>query len=139
MNQSIKIKALNVEGDEIQFEIIATNGITSSSLDFYGYFDEFSEFGNKLIGFPANIDDVEIYELGEEDSKWAYYMQLKTYCYQSNGYSAIDVIINNLGTKPYQNKASFSITTLPALINKLGEILSSWNPKNQKEIEWIAE
>jgi len=78
MNQSIRIKALNLEDDEIQFEIIATNGITTSSLDFYGYFDEFIEFGKKLKSFPSNIDDEVIYELGEDDPKWAYYMQLKT-------------------------------------------------------------
>ena len=62
MNQSIRIKALSIEDEEIQFEIIATNGTTRSSLDFYGYFDEFIEFGNKLKNFPKNIDDVVIYD-----------------------------------------------------------------------------
>jgi len=139
MQQSIEFKALNVEDDEVQFEIIASNGTTTSSLDFYGYYDEFVEFGTKLKGFPSNIEDVVIYELGEDDPNWAYYMLLKTYCYQPNGHSAIDVLIDSHKTKPYQNKASFSITTLPASINKLGEVLSSWNPKNEKEVKWIAE
>ena len=139
MSQTIRIKALNVEDDEIQFEIIVSNGISTSSLDFYAYFDEFIDFGNKLKQFPKDITDEVQYELGEQDPKWAYYMQLKAYCYQSNGHSAIDVVIDNHGAKPYQNQASFSLTTLPASINKLGELLSTWNPKNDKEIEWVAE
>ena len=128
-----------MEDDEIQYDVIISNGITTSCLDFYAYFDEFVDFGNSLKIFPKNINDVVLYELGEQNPKWAYFMQLKTYCYQSNGYCAIDVIIDNHGTRPYENKVTFSITTLPASINKLGEVLSSWNPKIDKEIEWVAE
>jgi hypothetical protein len=29
--------------------------------------------------------------------------------------------------------------TVPASINKLGQNLKSWNPKTEKEFEWIVE
>lgn len=139
MSQSINIQVLNIKDDLIHYQIEVTNGITSNSLDFYANKNEFIEFGNQLKQFPSNIKEEVIYELGEKDKHSAYYMLMKVYCYQPYGYTAINVKIENGGTDPYHNKAVFSITTMPASINKLGKILSSWNPKIESEIEWIAE
>lgn len=66
-------------------------------------------------------------------------MNLKVYCYQPNGYCAVDVNIDNYGVKPYQSKTQFSITTVPASMNILGQLLANWNPKNTCQIEWNAE
>jgi len=93
--QKIKISVLQIDNEEIQFQIELTNGISSSSLDFYGYADEFKAFATGLISFPITISDNIVYELGENIEKWAYYMLLKVYCYEANGHTAIQIIIDN--------------------------------------------
>ncbi len=79
------------------------------------------------------------YELGEIGKRWAYYILLDVFCYENNGNSAIHVIINNNGERPYTNKNEFYITTVPASLNKFGQLLYDWNPLTEKEILWIAE
>jgi len=141
MTQEIKISVLSIdEGDDtIQFQIEASNGISSTSQDFYGYADNFKEFATGLLSFPETITDNVKYELGERGERWAYYILLEVFCYENNGHSAIHIIIDNNGKRPYTNKSDFFITTVPASLNKFGQILNAWNPMTEKEITWTAE
>jgi predicted nuclease of predicted toxin-antitoxin system len=41
--------------------------------------------------------------------------------------------------KPYYNKSEFFIHCYPSALNRLGEILCSWNPREINVIEWDAE
>lgn len=137
--QIIKISALNVDDNEVQFQIRLDNGINSTSIDFYGDAGTFNDFATELILFPKTIKDIVSYELGEIGDNWAYYILLKVYCYEASGHSAIKVIVDNNGKAPHINKSEFYITTVPASINKLGKLLLNWNPKVDREIEWFAE
>lgn len=141
LKQEIKILVLSIdEGDDtIQFQIKATNGISSVSQDFYGYADNFKKFATGLLSFPKTITDKVKYEIGEIGERWAYYILLDVFCHESNGHSAVHVIVNNNGKRPYTNKSEFYITTVPASLNKLGQLLSDWNPTTEKEITWTAE
>jgi len=141
MTQEIKISVLSIdEGDDtIQFQIEASNGISSTSQDFYGYADNFKEFATGLLSFPETITANVKYELGERGERWAYYILLEVFCYENNGHSAIHIIIDNNGKRPYTNKSDFFITTVPASLNKFGQILNAWNPMTEKEITWTAE
>ena len=47
-----KITVLNIDSDDIQFQVQIESYCCKTSLDFYGYADEFKEFGHKLIDFP---------------------------------------------------------------------------------------
>jgi len=135
MERKIKIRALNIENEEVHFQIELANAVNSTSIDFYGYIDEFRSFGAELCSFPQNINHKIQYELGEQGNKWAYYILLRVFCYETNGYSAI----NNNREEPYKNYSEFCIMTVPASINKLGQLLKGWKMENEKEIEWIAE
>jgi hypothetical protein len=137
--QGIKFLALNTDDDEVQFQIQLDNGINSTSIDFYGYIDTYNDFATGLISFPKTIKDIVSYELGEIGDKWAYYILLKVYCFEVNGHTAIKIVVDNNGKAPYINRSEFYITTVPASINELGKLLRNWNPKVDKEIEWIAE
>ena len=141
LKQEIKISVLSFdEGDDtIQFQIEVTNGIISASQDFYGYADNFKEFSTGLLSFPKSITDKVKYELGEIGERWAYYILLNVFCYESNGYSAINVILTNNGIPPNTNKSEFYIKTVPASLNKFGQLLKGWNPMTEKEITWTAE
>jgi hypothetical protein len=141
LKQEIKISVLSIdEGDHtIQFQIGVSNGISSTSQDFYGYADNFKEFASGLLLFPKTITDNVKYELGESGERWANYILLEVFCHEKNGHSAIHVVVDNNGKRPYTNKSEFYITTVPASINKLGQLLSDWNPAREKEIIWTAE
>lgn len=139
MTQEIKISVLGIDDEEIQFKIELTNGISSTSLDFYGYADEFKKFATGLIAFPMTISDTVVYELGEDVETWAYYMLLKVDCFEANGHSAIHVKVDNHGKPPHTNRTEFFITTSPASLNKFGQLLNNWNPKTENEILWTAE
>jgi hypothetical protein len=141
LKQEIKISVLSIdEGDDtIQFQMEVSNGISSASQDFYGYADNFKEFATRLLSFPKTINDHVKYELGESGERWVYYILLDVFCYESNGHSAIHVLIDNNGKRPYTNKSEFYITAVPASLNKLGKLLKDWNPMTEKEITWTAE
>ena len=141
LKQEIKILVLNIEeGDDlIHFQIEVTNGISSTSQDFYGYADDFKEFAIGLNSFPKAITDKVKYELGEIGERSAYYILLEVFCYEKNGHSAIHIIIDNNGERPYKNKSEFYIKTVPASLNKLGQLLEEWNPLIEKQINWTAE
>lgn len=140
LEQKIKISVLNIEegDDTIQFRIVVSNGISSTYQDFYGYADNFKEFATGLLSFPKSITDNVKYELGESGERWAYYILLDVFCHEKNGHSAIHVIVDNNGKRPYTNKSEFYITTVPASLNKLGQLLRDWNPTTEKEITWTA-
>lgn len=139
--QQIKISLLTFdEGDDtIHFQIELSNGINSTSVDFYGHADEFQYFAGKLCSFPESIDDEVKYELGEQGQKWAYYILLRVFCYENNGHTAIQIKIDNNRAAPYKSLSEFYILTVPASINKLGQMLKSWNPTIDNEVEWTAE
>ena len=141
LKQEIKISVLAIdEGDDtIQFQLEVSNGINSTSQDFYGYADNFKEFAIGLLSFPKTISDKVKYQLGEIGQRSAYYILLEVFCYESNGHSAIHIIVDNNGKRPYTNKSEFYITTVPASLNKLGKLLNDWNPMDEKEILWKAE
>lgn len=140
LKQYIKISVLSIdEGDDtIQFQIEISNGISSTSQDFYGYADNFIEFATGLLSFPKTVTDNVKYELGESGERKAYNILLDVFCHENNGHSAIHVMVDNNGKRPYTNKSEFYITTVPASLNKLGQLLRDWNPITEKEITWTA-
>lgn len=137
MLKEIKISILDIDDDDIsKFKIEATNGVTSGSLEFWGYLDHFHGFAKGLITFPKTIDDMVVHANGEESPKWHFYFYLKAFCYERNGASAIHVKINNNRNAPDSNNAEFFITTDPASINKLGQLLLGWDPNEVGQIIW---
>ena len=141
LKQEIIISVLSIdEGDDtIQFQIEVTNGISSTSQDFYGYADNFKEFAAGLLTFPKTITDNVKYELGESGERWSYYILLDVFCYENSGHSAIHIIVDNNKKPPDMNKCDFYITTVPASLNNFGQLLIDWNPKTENEITWTAE
>jgi hypothetical protein len=137
--KEIRISVIDIDNEEIQFKIELTNGINSTFLNFYGYADDYKIFAEGLISFPKSISDTVIFEIGEDTPKWAYYLFLKVFCYETNGRSAIYIKVYNHADPPNTYMSEFYISTLPASLNKLGQHLLDWNPKIEKDFFWIAE
>ena len=131
INGNLEIKVLSFdEGDGLYYyRIILSNGITTGCLEFYGYSDVFKDFGSQLMLFPKNIRDTVIFDIDKDN-------YLKVYCYDVNGHSVLNVQIDNYAIAPHHNRCEFSIKTIPASINKLGEALYVWHPMLNNPFKW---
>lgn len=141
MNQGIKIKVISEPDDDglYKYQISLSNGNASTSLEFWGYEDNFRGFGAGLIDFPSAPADIVTYELGEDaKGKFAYYMLLSAACFDKSGRSAIKVVIDNHGDLPEHQRCEFYIESMPSELNRLGEKILNWSPKTEKEFTWDA-
>ncbi len=144
MDKGIKIKVIREPDDDglYEYKISLSNGNTFVSLDFWGYADIFSEFGESLINFPKEIKDVATFELGEDkidgQMKWAYYMFLKVFCFDVSGQSAIKVTVDNHADIPDYHRSEFYIKSEPATLNRLGKKFKDWSPDKEKELTWYS-
>jgi len=139
MNYNIKIEALYIDqddGDLVTYKISAANDNTATSLAFYGFLDTFRQFAADLTQFPQTISDTVVFEIGEDNERWAYYLFIKAFCYEANGNSALRIKIDNHKKAPDTVKSEFFITATPASINNLGQLLLSWDPNTEKDIVW---
>lgn len=136
MNGTIKISVLDIDNDDIQFQVQIESYCCKTSLDFYGNEDDFKEFGHKLTEFPKSITDTVVFQLGEDDRKWAYYMFIKAFCYDASGHTALRIVVDSLGDQVNGHRSEFSIISEAASINTLGQKLLSWNPHKAKEFIW---
>ena len=138
MKSEIKIKVLKIEDGDgtIHYQGFFSNGICSSTLNFYGYQNEFQDFSNRLIEFPKTAEDKVSYKLGEKGGKWAYYLLVEAHCIEVNGRSAlkIEAINNGLGLNYHESK--FEIESEPASLNRFGNDLKNWNPLIEKIFYW---
>lgn len=131
----IKIKVIRWDDGDglLQYSIALSNGETATELAVYGYDDMFKQFGQELADFPQNIESrVKFCPIGDDDTKWDY-LQMEVFCYAPNGESAIRVQVRNGYKAPYYYRCEFFILVVPAILNRLGQQLKSWNPREGME------
>lgn len=141
MQPEIKIEVLDIDeqdSDFTKFRMHFANGNIITSFEFYNYLDCFDEFSEKLQTFPVNSKYTIEFQVGEDSEKWAYYMSLVINC-EPNGSSIIHVKLDNHEKDSDLVRSEFYIKTVPASLNKFGQILKSWRPKQQKEVLWISD
>ncbi len=140
MKPGITIKAIEVDDYDVRYSVAFTNGITSTGIQFYGDDETFSDLAKDLISFPKSISDVISFQIGEDTEDFAYYLLLKVYCFQANGVSAIEIIMDDHGITPYRNKTHFFITATPASLNQLGNDLANWRTTSgNKTLVWVTD
>ena len=138
MKPEIRINVLQIDkwDDTIHFQGFFSSDICSTTLEFYGYSDEFQDFANRLTEFPKSAKDKAAYELGEKGDKWAYYLLIEAYCIEVNGRSALKIEATNNGIGPAYHESKFEIESEPASLNRLGNRLKNWNPIEEKTFQW---
>ena len=136
MNGFIKISVLEIDSSDIQYVIKLSSELCSTSLDFYAHANIFKAFGTALTGFPKDVNDVVVFQLGKDDPKYSDYLNLKAFCYDGSGYSAIRVVAVNNAKGAYSYRTEFSIFAEAASLNMLGESLIKWNPELEAEFYW---
>jgi hypothetical protein len=137
MKNLIRIKARRIdEPGDVRFEVRFSNGISESSLEFYGDEDVFTSFAQRLIDFPTDINEKVAFEIGNDDEKWAYYLSVKVFCVEPNGKSIFRMLIDNHGDIVNGYRSEFSIIFEVAEINRLGKSLSRWKAIQGEEWTW---
>jgi len=138
MTKEIRINVVGIDQEDgyIKYEIYFNNGFCASTLEFFGYPDEFKEFSIDLIDFPKSTDDKVIYELGEKENQWAYHLLIQAYCVEPNGRSAIKIESTKNGTGLDFHDCKFELESEVASINRLGTGLKNWNPLDQEQFIW---
>lgn len=137
--QRITFKNISVDEDMGAFQIKLNSYDCSTTVEFYGYAHEFTRLGEELAAFPQTLESVVLYESGKNDLGQISYCSLKFFCYERNGHSAIQIVTQNRKVAPYTINSEFYILTVPASINKLGNMLKSWNPLVDRSLAWEAE
>lgn len=134
----IKLKILDIDDSDelLKIEIYLNNGLFSSTLDIYDYIESIKKFGTELSEFPNSKSDEVIYEIGGKGDKWGFYLLLKTYYKSDNNSFVIKTKTSNNGFNDSFAQSEFEIISAPASINRFGESLKNWNPKDKKIIEW---
>lgn len=141
MTTEFKVKVLDLGDDDelLYYQLSLSNGWQSTTLEFYAYEDAFTEFGGELLDFPKSIDSRIALQVGKDEQEWAYYLLLEVFCYEPNGASAISVKVKHFGQPPFSHSCEFYMTSIPAALNRLGQGLKTWNPKDNKEYSWGTE
>lgn len=122
----IAFKRFPYDGLEWHIEISASNGYFSGVQDFYTYPEDLNIFGSNLYKFPQNIKDEVRFELGEQTDKYAYFVLIRAFLYNSVGHAAIEFAVDNNAKSPNHAQTSFFIHTEVNAINNLGQQLQSW-------------
>lgn len=141
MRPGIQFKCLDASDADgsLRYQMRFSNGETSTTFIFYGYEEVFKEFAEQLTTFPQTISQTLAFVIGEEDKRWAYYLQVDVYCYEVNGDSCLRIRIWTNGKAPYYQRCEFFIFAHPAALNRLGQGLSNWNPRETVLFKWKAD
>ena len=133
----IKIQTLRYDDEnDIQFKISFSNGNLKSSLNFYGEKETFKKFAQELIDFPESKSKTASFEIGEDNPKWAYYLSLKAICIEPNGKSILRTLVDNHENLENGYRSEFSINVEIADVNRFGQLLLNWMPRDGNELIW---
>ncbi len=98
--------------------------------------DALSDFGSKLIDFPADINQKIDFEYGDTTGEWAYYLLLQAQVIDHVGHSAIRVCMHSFVGMPGNGNAEFYIPSEVASINELGKAIKEWVIEPYEPLVW---
>ena len=132
----LNVKVLRDDHGERHYLLRASNGSSATTQDFYGHGDTFREFAESLRRFPANPKDEVRFELGRDSSEWAHYILLRAFCFDLSAHSALEIHAVSFAAPPHGHRDRFFVPVEAASLNRLGEMLSSWDATDGSEVEW---
>jgi hypothetical protein len=133
----ISLKRFPYDSLEWHVEISASNGYFSGVQDFYTHPEDLNTLSSNLSKFPQNIQDEVRFELGERTNKWAYFVLIRAFLYNSVGHAAIQFAVDNNAKSPNNAQTSFFIHTEVNGINNFGQQLRTWVISNDTPLIWL--
>ncbi|MBE9159588.1 hypothetical protein IQ265_22535 [Nodosilinea sp. LEGE 06152] len=135
-NAFISLKRLLYDDLAWRVEISASNGYFSGVQDFYTYPENLDALGADFYKFPQSIQDEVRFELGDRTGKWAYFVLVRAFLFDSVGHAAIEFAVDNNAMSIDHAQTSFFIRTEVAAINNLGQQLRAWVVAPDKPLTW---
>jgi hypothetical protein len=114
--------------DDFQIEMPFEDLSCSSSLEIWGQSEMFDDFAKSLINFPFDQKKPIVFEWGEDDKKWAYYLLIMVELYDPSGKILIKTLVDSKGDEATHYRCAFPIITDVVTINELGKQLLNWKP-----------
>lgn len=136
MQGKIIISLVDLAQDHPQFKIEIENNSCRVTLNYYGDYNDLKRFGLELLKFPKSISDSVIFQIGEDNRQWAYYLNINALCYDLSGHTALRIVLDYMSDTINGYRTTFTIFSEAASINSLGEKLVSWNPLAVNELVW---
>lgn len=121
---------------EWHVELRVTDGVTSTSIDFYTQDENLESFAEALNNFPRYLHDEASFEVGSDLGRQAYHVYLRGYIFDSVGHSALEVLTDNHAKPPDHARVHFSVRCEVAALNRLGEQLLQWIKAPEQPLEW---
>lgn len=136
---NLSVVNLGDDDDLLLYRLALSNGESATMLEFWAYADAFKEFGQQLAQFPLTAKSRVTFQIGQQNprvTRWAYCLQLDVFCYLPNGASVIHTRLEKPDSLPFHYSSEFFLRALPADLNRLGQKLLSWVPREQEELTW---
>lgn len=133
----ISLKRLLYDDSAWHVEISASNGYFSGVQDFYTYPEDLNALGTDFYKFPQSIQDEVRFELGDRTGKWAYFVFVRAFLFDSVGHAAIEFAVDNNATSPNHAQTSFFIRTEVSAINNFGQELRAWVVAHDAPLIWL--
>ncbi|MBM0744339.1 hypothetical protein JOY44_22455 [Phormidium sp. CLA17] len=135
-NAFISLKRLLYDDSAWRVEISASNGYFSGVQDFYTEPEDLDALGADFYKFPHSIQDEVRLELGDRTGKWAYFVLVRAFLFDSVGHAAIEFAVDNNATSLDHAQTSFFIRTEVSAINNLGQQLQAWVIAHDAPLIW---
>ena len=119
-------------------ELRAHNHAFSAAQEFYTHAEDLRVLGVQFADFTGEFGTEVRFELGDRTGKFAHYILLRAFSYDSVGHAALEFAGGNCGQPPYRAEASFSIFCDVAGINRLGEQLRLWAEHPIEPLLWTV-
>src|SRR6266545_3683564 len=108
------------------FHVAASDGGFGVAQEFYANVEDVIAFGSALEEFPRGLGDEVTLEAGRKGPRWAHWVSVRAYLYDSVGHAGVTVDVSNNVDDPYRREARVTIRCEVASLNHLGRSLVAW-------------
>lgn len=139
----LKFAASEVINGSCTSDVAISKGLIETHVSFYEYSNAWMTFGEALQTFPLQSQDVVTFKAGAPEpntnNQRRASILLKAYCYDHQGHTAIQIIVDNNEPLPVKERLELSIVAEAASLNSLGKLLANWRVETESEIVWKAQ
>lgn len=128
------------EPHHVNLVVAASNGRQRGELEIYANAADLAVVAGGLRGFPKRKDDTVLWELGSErpENRFAFYYRLRVFQVAPNGQCAVEFRFNNNQAPPDKEVVEFSLSVLPADLDRLAGLFERFSKQELKVLEWNA-
>jgi hypothetical protein len=124
MTSYLRIVVTDPDPDFLGIEIFASSARFSGATRVYAGLDQLTEFAEVIAGFPTSPEDRRRYLFGTKDKGFAGgYCALRFFCRERAGHAAVDIEFEDDSVFCSEASGKFTITVLPADIEKFASKL----------------